>query len=87
MELLTLRPTLRDFSSECERVLRENDYKGGWAGAPEGFLIEGIRDNVWNLEDNEITIENFLKSCLDIANYAMMLWDNNRENKIIEAEK
>lgn len=74
---LDQREALRRFASEMEQKLRRNDHKSGWARDPV--------DALWRLL--EIEIEEFKvlyqyypvsearKELLDIANYAMIVWD------------
>ena len=67
-----LRPTLRKFAEEMERTLRENDYKDGWSVdmCPVDYLQGRMIE-----EAGEWFKTRDAKELVDIANFAMMIWD------------
>lgn len=71
----TQRKEVVCFSKEMEGRLRENDNKGGWKNCSNSRLLTGLKNNVSKLDT---VIDE--KTLLDVANYAMMLFDNNIVN-------
>jgi hypothetical protein len=74
------REEVRWFARQMEKVLRENDHKGGWNKQPTLSLVSKLLFEVAELAD---AIENgddddVVKECVDIANYAMMIADECR---------
>ncbi|TPE67999.1 hypothetical protein [Halalkalibacterium halodurans] len=80
-----VRAAVRRFSIEMERQLKVNDHKGGWKNEHHEFLFKEMARNINHLADAlkgkscvkdryEITIR-----CANIANYAMMIVDNEGE--------
>ena len=69
-ELENVRGPVRYFSEEMERVLKRNDWKGGWESSTqqdlEDKLAEEIREYFEDGRDPE--------ELLDIANFCMMLY-------------
>ena len=66
------------FSDQMERVLRQNDYKGGWKTAFEVVLLERLRLEVDELHESiyrPTSGSDVVKECVDVANYAMMIAD------------
>ena len=83
------RKALIRFSSEMEKVLRENDYKDGWDGCTREYLFYALQREVFELFEvlkpnqhhtifgnPEINPEKVIKECCDVANFAMMIADN-----------
>lgn len=73
----TLRPVLTDFAIQMEYKLRKNDHKTGWRDLP----IEAIfKLMMLEIEELKVAME-FLGTedargeCIDVANFAMMLYD------------
>jgi hypothetical protein len=74
------RTEVREFSFDMEKMLKVNDHKYGWKNEHHEFLSRQIARNFSALTDelkkedkdkHEITIR-----CANIANYAMMISDN-----------
>lgn len=84
-----VRPSVKRFAIEMEKVLRENDYKGGWNELSDDHLINRMFQEWIELHDamiirnrlNAKTTIDMQKECIDIANFAMMLFDNNERGK------
>lgn len=66
------------FAKEMDRKLQENSQKGGWEDCDESYLIERLRQEVDELEEaiNEKEVHEIKSECADVANFAMMIWDN-----------
>ena len=80
-----IRDQLVEFISEMEKILKENDYKGGWDSCSIKFirdkLIEEFREvlletrKVINEKTDEKTVEKTQKEAIDLANMCMILYD------------
>lgn len=88
------REVLR-FTDEMERVLKKNDYKGGWQDCDINYLrfrlveevgeyfasqastADACGDKVTAEEWREKCKNNIKEELIDIANFAMMLWDRS----------
>ena len=79
---MKLRIELLKFAEFQEKVLRDNDNKGGWVGCDTDELIMRLEQEVLELKHvatkyatskEQVTLE-----CADIANFAMMIADNQR---------
>lgn len=88
-----VRPEVLKFASEMERILKANDYKGGWNAENckvsylRARLVEELGEyfarvainidyestNPLDARDKELE----RKELVDIANFAMMLWDRS----------
>ena len=78
------RKELRMFSLDMERQLAVNEHKGGWLFETSEFLTDQLLYNAGRLlielakqekDKHEITIR-----CANIANFAMMVADNEGEH-------
>lgn len=45
-----MRKVVEKFAEAMERVLQENDYKGGWDKDIIGGLLDRCKDEMWELE-------------------------------------
>jgi len=79
-----MRKQVETFSKEMESRLIENDHKTGWHDCSHDFLINNLKRNLRKLpalihlnKKDEI-----IKTTADIANYAMMIADNEGGLKI-----
>lgn len=81
-----VREELRKFTHYQDWVLAENDHRGGWRNLNAlellmrihgeiGELIEVVSYHIKNPK-SDAGKEDVMKECADVANYAMMLWDN-----------
>ena len=84
----TLRPELAAFAQLQERVLKLNDFKGGWQDMQLDEVLTRIdeelgelkhvlqyRDGSYNLFPSERDRETAKKEAVDVANFCMMLVD------------
>ena len=89
---VALRPRVRKFAEQMELALRDNDHKGGWKECSNGYLLTRLREEADELEEaisclampaefytgpyrQAFVIEG---EAADVANFAMMIWDNNQ---------
>ena len=72
-----MRNELVWFAIEQEKILKENDWKSNWVNFPAKEMFESLLDEVEELENaiNEKARGEIKKECLDVANYAMMIYD------------
>lgn len=75
-------PQVIAFAKAMDEVLCRNDYKGGWQDCDKNYLrfrlVEEMGEYfalVSNYGDNIWKYPKLLKELVDIANFAMMLWD------------
>lgn len=78
-----IRLPLKFFAIEMEKQLRENDKKSNWINFSIGFLYGKLRtklkefDEVYQSGIDDIDYYSKLQEkAIDLANYAMMIYDN-----------
>ncbi len=75
---MKLRPEVRAFAEEMEKQLKANEHKGHWDDCKEDFLYDELDKNFqildFALANNDMP--EILRRCANIANFAMMLADN-----------
>lgn len=79
------RPVVKEFAREMEKQLSVNDYKGGWSKSLSSFLLDELISNTGKLRgaiNHKDSQEVITRRAANIANFAMMLADNER--KIIQ---
>lgn len=68
------------FANNMERVLQTKDYKGryGWSGWTKYKLLQMLQMEVLELTRaiERAEIEDIKKEATDVANFAMMIFDN-----------
>ncbi len=79
LRLVEQRPAVKQFSGAMELKLLRKDYKGGWN--PDQCTEELLWTSLV-AEMEEYIKSNSPEELVDIANFAMMLW--NRQNKTEE---
>jgi len=89
MPSLKLRPKVRRFAEYMELKLRENEHKPGWKSDPAPGLLRRLREETVELEDILLRLKEspilrtfVTDEAADVANFAMMLADN--EGKLME---
>ena len=83
------RKAVMQFARRMEGVLREHDWKGGWKRMRDVETIQKLMEESQELQGaiwisahrstqkaDPPTVEDILKEAIDVANYAMMLLDN-----------
>ena len=76
---MKIRKEIEWFALEMEKVLRKNDAKEGWEQEDTEYLIDQMKDNLSQLE--RLHTNRIIKCCVDIANYAMMIADNEKNGR------
>lgn len=78
---MKLREELRTFVQLQEKVLQDNDHKFGWKDVPNSQLLSLLKLEIKELEEALLDgcNEDISWECADVANYAMMIADNNWE--------
>ncbi len=71
-----MRESLQYFADMMEMELLANDEKGGWEDCGDDYLAGQIADHFDQFRRAEGVDK--IKACVDIANYAMMIADNER---------
>lgn len=73
------------FVQEMEKKLHANSHKRGWQKNSLRSLCDRVGDEhneligqlfEWEVSGNQSCLENIIKECADIANFAMMIADN-----------
>lgn len=81
---VTIRESLRNFVIEMEKVLRDNDYKGGWKAESLEYLIKRAMTELGELSDALLRYQHndhqdnaamVVREAVDVANYMMMIAD------------
>lgn len=73
-----LRPELKTFAEVMEIYLRLNDPNGGWKDESLEYLFNRLEDEVSEMRtalSNPDFPEGIQTECVDIANFAMMIFD------------
>jgi len=82
MRFIIVRPEVQAFGQAMEQVLAENDSKGGWMDETDQYLLERLKDEVKELEqalERPRDHAAIMKEAVDVANFAMMVFDRHRE--------
>lgn len=82
-----VREPVEWFGRQMEKVLKQNDEKGGWDNCNIYWLIQRIREETNELlsavnlhRDLGATKENIIREAADVANFAMMIADIARKH-------
>lgn len=81
----TLRKEVDWFAREMEKQLKRNDHRLGWANRKYHYLLGEMGRNILKL-NSSIAHSEFQRRCVNIANYAMMLADNDKREQHRETE-
>lgn len=75
------RHAIEEFTFEMEERLSRNEHKGGWSDATNGYLLDRLQEEVAELQRALINgkSKKICSEAADVANFAMMLFDNNKE--------
>lgn len=84
---LKRREPVNWFSREMEKRLRANDHKTGWDGLDPWWLYRRIEDERTEIAralavdraPGKLRAEAIIRECADVANFAMMIADNARQ--------
>ena len=72
---MELRPEVRKFAELMERELRHNDWKPGWKGESELYLVQRLLQETAELVAVLRKGGDLGAEAADVANYAMMIAD------------
>ncbi|AOZ91598.1 hypothetical protein [Paenibacillus crassostreae] len=80
LKLGEVRTEIAEFSEEMEKQLKANVHKGGWENYTYQYLRNELEKNFRKLMKRTSHSE-FRRRCANIANFAMMLADNDRREE------
>lgn len=80
---MKIRPEVMRFAEAMEKKLKKNDYKGGWKKMGHYELCARIYSELDELISEESNGGKKLEA-VDIANFAMMIFDNLTEMKSLK---
>jgi len=76
------RAEVRWFAEQMELTLRANEHKGGWQNCNHDYLMSRLHEEVEEIHELEgvedIDPQAIVRECADVANFAMMIADNER---------
>lgn len=77
-----MREAVKQFAEEMEKVLAKNDHKEGWEECTNLYLVQRMIE-----ETSEVLkmldigeFGDMAEEAIDVANFAMMLYDNNSDH-------
>jgi len=73
----TQRASLRQFADAMEAKLRKNDHKTSWRELPVAALFRMLQVEIeeYKVAHEFLTAGEARKELVDVANYALILWD------------
>ena len=77
-----VRPEVMKFAEALEKVLKKNDYKGGWSEMSLGEIFDRIQDEMdeakieWNAVKKREQYEKVSMELIDVTNFCMMFYNN-----------
>lgn len=73
-----MRNILNKFKRAMLEKLIENNHKMGWEGLSDKWILNRIRQEKTEIETalRNGNLKEAKRECADVANFAMMLWDN-----------
>lgn len=78
------RKAVMQFAHDMERQLLVNEHKDGWRNEHHEFLVNEMKKNLTKLIANLLNEDKdkyeITKRCVNIANFAMMIADNEGEH-------
>ena len=74
-----------EFALQMQRKMQLNSHKNGWKHLSNKHLLKRLRQEVIELEKileskDSVAPQDIAYECADIANFAMMIFDNNCES-------
>ena len=69
-----MRTEIVRFAEEMEERLQENDHKHHWSNYTPQQMFERLKEELEELTW-AFTNEDKMLECVDVANFAMMIWD------------
>lgn len=100
-KVMECRQEVKDFAVLMEQKLRKNDHKKHWKNCNQEYLLTRLDEEVKELHDCFFFYSpgelNFLMDgqhedripgeAVDVANFAMMLWDNFGDRELRQKER
>ncbi len=87
-EFAEVRPAVQWFAVQMEKKLRENDHKKHWSECSVDYLYDRMDQEVVELDRALLEVERtgngkeeVIFEAADVANFAMMIADNMREDQ------
>lgn len=80
---MKIRPEIQKFAEAMENKLRKHDEERGetgWRGEGFAYLLDRLEDEVDELKNIETDIDE-KEECVDIANFAMMIFDRHSDEQ------
>ena len=76
-----MRESVKEFAEMIEKILQKNDSKGGWEECTNLYLATRLVEEVGEVMQKLNAGERGAMSLevIDVANFAMMLYDNNAD--------
>ena len=72
-----MRTAVKRFARQMEAELKKNDHKGGWKTSTNHYLLLRCFEEWLELRDVVLSGRGDIrKEAVDVANFAMMIWDN-----------
>ena len=83
---MKIRKEIKWFAEKMEKVLRENDDKAEWEKSSVKYLSYQLGENFHELQADMLGVIyssplHLVKCCVDIANYCMMIADNEKNGR------
>ena len=77
-----VREEVHEFAEAMEKVLARNDHKEGWGECTNLYLIQRMIEETSEvmkmLDAGELG--DMAEEAIDVANFAMMIYDNNKDH-------
>jgi hypothetical protein len=71
-----MREEVERFAEAMEEKLKDNDWKSGWGGCSDLYILEKIYHKLDIISHNLVEDIPTEDACVDLGNYVMMLFDN-----------
>lgn len=86
IDRVEIREEVLEFAAYMESVLRKNDWKGGWKQDSIESLFDKMKEEVKEVEvaikeKTPFHSDDLQKEVADVANFAMMIFNNNKYKK------
>lgn len=81
-DLREVRHEIGLFSEEMEKQLKANDHRGGWHDCTNEYLFHQMSRHYARIRNRSVSHSEFQRRCVNIANYAMMLFDNDARKQV-----
>ena len=81
LKMSKMRKELKQFAEFQEKILKKNDHKSHWSWCKTGWLLRRLGQELNELRRacKKGNTEEIKSECADVANFAMMIYDNLRQ--------